>query len=187
VRFAPAAALAWTLVPSSVTSPSRTRPAAAQLQRGHQQPGQGVFVADPEPGDGHVIRCGVAGKDPEGEVFVAAAFDLAGGADPGAVRIQQHRQQHPGLIGGPAVPIGPIRDQEPIKIQLVNHVEDEPGQVVGRHPVAQVGWEQKGLVAVASKEAISHGRSYATGVLCYLHYGSQQPLRNTLVRVNAER
>jgi hypothetical protein len=59
----------------------------AQLQRLDQQPGQGVFVADPEPGDGHVIGGAVAGQDPKGDVFLAAAFDLARGADPGAVAI----------------------------------------------------------------------------------------------------
>jgi hypothetical protein len=37
----------------------------AQLQRLDQQPGQGLFVADPEPSDGHMIRRAVAGQDPE--------------------------------------------------------------------------------------------------------------------------
>jgi hypothetical protein len=57
----------------------------APLQRLNQQAGQGLFVADPEPRDGHVIGRAVAGKDPEGEVFVAAPLDLAGGTGPGAV------------------------------------------------------------------------------------------------------
>jgi hypothetical protein len=39
-----------------------------------------LFVADPEPGDGHVIGCGVAAQDAEGNDLVTAAFDLAGGA-----------------------------------------------------------------------------------------------------------
>ena len=95
----------------------------AQLQRLDQQAGQGLFVADPEPGDGHVIGRAVAGQDAEGDVLVAAAFDLAGRADPGAVAIQQHSQQHPGLIGGPAMPIGPIGGQERAKVELVDHVQ----------------------------------------------------------------
>ena len=76
----------------------------ARNPEGHQQPGQGLFMADSEPGDGHVIGGAVAGRDPEGDVFVTAPLDLARGADPGAVGVQQHGQQHPRLVGGPAVP-----------------------------------------------------------------------------------
>jgi hypothetical protein len=54
----------------------------AQPQRLDQQPGQGLFVSDPEAGDGHMIRGRVGGQDSEGDVFVAAPLDLAGGADP---------------------------------------------------------------------------------------------------------
>ena len=38
---------------------------------------------------------------------------------------------------------------------------------MGWQPVAQVGWEQERLVAVAGKEVVGHGRSYATSLLCY--------------------
>jgi hypothetical protein len=67
----------------------------AQLQRLDQQPGQGLFVADPEASDGHVIGCLVAAEDAEGDVFVAAPLDLAGGADPGAVGITAGRPAAP--------------------------------------------------------------------------------------------
>jgi hypothetical protein len=39
-------------------------------------------------------------------------------------------------------------------------------------PVTQVGWEQECLVAVAGKEVVGHGRSYAISLLCCL---IQQP------------
>jgi hypothetical protein len=124
----------------------------AQPQRRHQQTGKRLFVADAEAGDGHMIGRAVAAKDAEGDVFVAAAFDLPRGADPGAVGIQQHRQQHPGLVGGVAVPVSPIRLEERLKIQLVDHVAHEPGQMVGRQPVAEIGWQQERLVAVAGTD-----------------------------------
>ena len=54
----------------------------AQLQRGHQEAGQGLLMADPEAGEGDVVGGAVTGQDPEGDVLVAAAFELAGGADP---------------------------------------------------------------------------------------------------------
>jgi hypothetical protein len=62
------------------------------------------------------------------------------------------------------------------KVELVDHIKHEPGQVVARQPVTQVRWEQKGLVAVTGTEVVSHGRSYAISLLCYPHYRpSQQP------------
>ena len=138
----------------------------AQLQRLNQQSSQGLFVADPEPGDGHVIRGGIAAQDAEGDVLMAAPFDLAGGADAGAIGIQQHGQQHPRRIGGPAMPIGPVGLEERAQVQLVDDVEHEPSQMVGREPLADIGWEQEGLVAVAGTEVVGHGRSYASSLLC---------------------
>jgi hypothetical protein len=96
---------------------------------------------------------------------MAAAFDLAGGADAGAVGVHQHAQQHLGVVGSPAVPVGPIGGQEWAQVQLVDHVEDEPGQMVGRQPVAHVRGQQKCLVTGAGKEVEGHSRSYAIALL----------------------
>jgi hypothetical protein len=46
---------------------------------------------------------------------------------------------------------------------------------VGWQPVAQVGWEQECLVAVAGKEVVGHGRSYTTSLLCCLFYQADWP------------
>jgi hypothetical protein len=124
----------------------------AQLQRLNQEAGQGLFVVDPEARDGHMIGRAVAAQDPEGEVLGAAPLDLAGGADPGAVGIQQHPQQHPRRIGGPTMPVSSIGLEERTQVELVDDVEDEPGQMVGWQPVAKVWWEQECLVAVTGKE-----------------------------------
>jgi hypothetical protein len=99
-----------------------------EFERGDQEPGQRVLVADPEPGDGHVIGIGVAGQDAEGDVFVAAAFDLAGGTDAGAVGVQQHAEQHLGVVGSRTVAIGPIGGEERVQVELIDHVQDEPEQ-----------------------------------------------------------
>jgi hypothetical protein len=59
--------------------------------------------------------------------------------------------------------------------------------IVGQ-PVADIGWEQEGLVAVAGTEVVGHGRSYATGLLCCLV--PSDPLSSRfgpkLVRVNEQ-
>jgi hypothetical protein len=59
-----------------------------------------------------------------------------------------------------AVPVVAVLAVEGLQVELVDQVEDEPGQVAFWQPVAQVGWEQEGLVAVAAQEVVGHGLSY---------------------------
>jgi hypothetical protein len=129
----------------------------AQLQRGHQEPRQRLLVAHVEARDGHMVGEVVAGQHPEGEVLAAAAFDLPGGAHPNRVGVQQHAQQRLGVVGGVAVPVGPVGLEERLKVELVDHVQHKPGQMIGWEPVAQVRWEQEGLIAVAAQEVVGHG------------------------------
>jgi hypothetical protein len=98
-----------------------------------------LFVPHAEPRDGHVVGELVAGQDPEGEVLVAVPLDLSGGAHPDRVGIQQDAEQGLGVVGGVAVPVSPIAAQEWVEVELVDHVEDEPGEVAVGQPVAQVG------------------------------------------------
>ncbi len=128
----------------------------AQLQGLDQEPGQGGLVADPEPGDGDMVGRLVAGKHAEGDVVVAAPFNLPGGAHPDAVAVQQHAQQGLGVVGGVAVPVGPIAAQERRQVELICHVAHEPGEVVLGQPVSKVGRQQERLLAVAAKEVVGH-------------------------------
>jgi hypothetical protein len=132
----------------------------AQLQGFDQEPGQGLLVADAEQGDGHVVGRLVAGQDAEGDVLSAAPLDLAGGAHPDGVGVQQHADQRLGVVGGVAVAVGAVGGKEPSQVELVDHVTDEPGEVAFGQPLAQVGREQEGLVTVTGKEVVGHGPSY---------------------------
>jgi hypothetical protein len=134
-------------------------------------------VADAEAGNGHVIRSLVAGKDPEGDVLVQAPFDLAGGTHPDRVGIQQHAQQQFGVVGRMAMPVGAVGPVEGLKVELVDHVEDEPGEVAFGEPVAQVGRQEEGLVAVAAQEVVGYGVSY--------RFASFVPNANCFLNVNA--
>jgi hypothetical protein len=51
------------------------------------------------------------------------------------------------------VPVGTVRPVERVQVELVDHVEDEPGQVAFRQPVTQVPGQQEGLVAVATQKS----------------------------------
>ena len=55
-----------------------------------------------------------------------------------------------------AVPVVAVGSVEGCQVDLVDHVEDEPGQVAVGEPVAQVWREQEGLVAVAAQEVVGH-------------------------------
>jgi hypothetical protein len=59
-----------------------------------------------------------------------------------------------------AMPVSPIATQERRQVELVDDVQDEPGEVAFGEPLAQVGRQQEGLVAVAAKEVVGHGASY---------------------------
>jgi len=41
------------------------------------------------------------------------------------------------------MPVGPIGLEERTKVELVDHVRDEPGHMIGRQPVTHIGWEQE--------------------------------------------
>ena len=96
-------------------------------------------MADPEAGDGHVVGRLIGGQDAEGDVLVAAPLELPGGAHAKAVAVQQHAEQELGIVGGVAVPVVAVGSVEGGKVELVDHVEDEPGEVAGGQPIAQVG------------------------------------------------
>ena len=48
-----------------------------------------------------------------------------------------------------AVPVVAVGQVEGRQVELVDHVQDEPGEMVLGEPVAQVRGQQEGLVAVA--------------------------------------
>jgi hypothetical protein len=61
-------------------------------------------------------------------------------------------------VAVPVVTVGPV---ERIEVELVGDVEDEPGEVALGQPVAQVGGQQEGLVAVAAHKVVGHGLFYS--------------------------
>jgi hypothetical protein len=97
-----------------------------------------------------MVRGLVAREHTEGDVFDASSFDLPGGARADAVGVQQHAEQQLGVVGGMPVAVVAVRTVERGEVELVDDVEDEPVEVAFGEPVAQVGWEQKGLVALCA-------------------------------------
>ena len=75
---------------------------------------------------------------------LAAAFELAGGPHAHAVAMEEHAQQQLGVVGGMAVPVVAVGSVEGLKVELVDDVEDEPGEMAGGEPIAQVRGSRNG-------------------------------------------
>jgi hypothetical protein len=88
--------------------PTWTIPAAAHSFSEATRNPASALVAGAEAGDGHVVGHLVGGQDPEGDVLLAAAFDLPGGTHAQAVAVEQHAQQGLGAVSRMAVPVGPV-------------------------------------------------------------------------------
>jgi hypothetical protein len=98
----------------------------------------------------------VGGQHPEGDVLGAAPFELPGGAHADAVGVQQHTKQEFRIVGGTPVPVGPVGLVERVEVELVDHVQDEAGEVAFGQPVAQVWRQEKRLVRVTTHEVVGH-------------------------------
>jgi hypothetical protein len=140
--------------------PTRTMPAAAHSRSDATRKPARACVADAEPCDGHVVVQLVGGQHAEGDVLGAVPFELSGGAHAQAVAVQQHAEQELWVVGGVPMPVIAVCSVERGKVELVDHVEDEPGEVALGQPVAQVRREQEGLVAIVAQEVVGHGLLY---------------------------
>jgi len=112
-----------------------------------------------------MVRGLVGGQDSKGNVFDASSFELAGGAHAQAVAVQQHAQQELGVIGGVPVTVVAVGQVKGCQVELVDHVEDEPGEMILGEPVAQVRGQQEGLVALCAQEVAGHGLFYPLAAL----------------------
>jgi hypothetical protein len=70
-----------------------------------------------------------------------------------------------------AVPVIAMLAIEGLKVELVDDVEDEPGQVAFGQPVAQVGRQEEGLVAVTAPESCRPWR-----ILYFYQFAQMRPL-----------
>jgi hypothetical protein len=168
VRLALSAAL-----PASLGPGRRCRPGhpggGAQLQRLDEEAGQGLLVAGAEAGDGHVVGGLVGGKDPEGDVLGAAAFDLPGGAHAQAVAVEEHAQQGLGVVGGVAVPVGPVGTKEGLEVDLVGDVEDDQARWPSGSQSRRSGGSRKGWSRSPRKKLYGIAHSTCLRLSCQIY------------------
>jgi hypothetical protein len=56
-----------------------------------------------------------------------------------------------------AVPVSTIGSKGRLQVELVDDVEDEPGQMVAGQPVTQVRGSRRGWSRLPRKEVVGHG------------------------------
>jgi hypothetical protein len=75
-----------------------------------------------------------------------------------AVGVEQHRDQHRRVIRRPAMPIGPIPGTKPRQIQLIDHVDHEPHQMIRRQPIPHIRRQQEHLPTTRGDEVEPHNQ-----------------------------
>jgi len=113
-------------------------------------------VGGAEPGDGGVVGLLVGRDHPERHVLDQPALDPAAGSLTGAVGVDQHRQHHRRVVRRAPATIGAIPRQEARQVELGNHVQHEPRQMVLRKPVRNRRRHQHQLLALDRHEVVAH-------------------------------
>ena len=119
-----------------------------QTQHLGEQLGDRRLVTAAKPSQRRMIRTLIPGQHPECHVLDQASLDPATRTLTHAIRVDQHPQHHRRVIArtAPAV-VAQIRI-EPREIQLTDHVEHEPGQMIRRQPLRHRGRHQEHLVPI---------------------------------------
>ncbi len=114
----------------------------------------------PEPGDRRMIRHQPSARQPERGIHPAPRLDRPGRQHPAAIRIRQQRQQHHRVIRPPApgALARPARQprRQLRRSQLLYRVDDQPDNMILRHPVIHIRGQKGRLIPVHRKVPTRH-------------------------------
>ena len=139
------------------------------------------LVARPEARDGRVVGRGVGADDAVRDVPPAARLDAPRRALAGGVGVQQEGHHERRVIGRGAPAVEPVAGAQVGEVELVHGVDDHPGEVVRRQPVAQRGRHQVLLVPFHRVEVLAH-RSLRAPLVRYGNRSQQGRPRGRFVR-----
>ena len=97
----------------------------------------------------------VGANHPVGDIHLTAPFDLAARTLPGAVGVNQQRQQHLRVIRPTPRPLTPVASMQRRHVQLRHDINHEPGQMPLRQPIAHIRRQQKLLITIAARAVTS--------------------------------
>ena len=148
-------ALALRCVPSRLTQPSLSSFAfAGQLEHIHTRTGHRLQVVAAEGAERVVIGMVVGAEVTHGHVAVGGPLDAPAPEEAVGVAVDEQREHQVGreLLVAAALVI----DREGRERQPLDGLDDEMDQIILGHPLAQVGRQQHGRVAVDVFEACGH-------------------------------
>ena len=121
-----------------------------------EQVGERRLVLGAEASDRGMVGPLVRRDDPVGDVALAQAFDPSARALPGRIGVQEQRHHQRRVVGGCAPAVITVARVDRGEVDLLDHVENEPRQVVRRQPVPQRRWHQVLLIALDGPEVLAH-------------------------------
>src|SRR4029453_2225253 len=96
------------------------------------------------------------GDHREADALLAAALDPPRRALADRVGVEAERHHHLRVMGGAAPAVVAIGAIEALEVELLDRVQDEPGEMMGGEPLAQVRRHQELLVTLAREEVWAH-------------------------------
>jgi hypothetical protein len=101
----------------------------------------------------------VGADHPVCHVDPAALLDPSARTLAGGVGVQQEGRHERGIERRRAPAVGPVVGPDRVEVKLVDDIEDEPGEVVARQPVADRDRHQVLLITLDRPEVVAHALS----------------------------
>jgi hypothetical protein len=115
----------------------------------------------PEPGDLRVIRRIERTHDPKRRIRVTGPLDRPRRPHSLAVAVDQQRQHHLRIERPPTGTAQRIPSRQPGQIKLIDDIDHQPHQMIGRQPLGKINREQELLTPINPTEPLRHPPSIA--------------------------
>jgi hypothetical protein len=128
----------------------------AQPQHLREQARHRVLVGLDEPGDRGMVRHQQPTDHLEPGITGAGPLDRPRRLDPDRMRVDRQGQHHRRVVRRATLPIDPIPGVEPGQVQLVDHVQHMPDQIVLRQPLPKINRQQHRLIPLRHTKIPNH-------------------------------
>jgi hypothetical protein len=120
----------------------------AHQQHLAEQAGQRRLMLTPEPGNGRVIRTMLRTNNPKRHVRHTQPLDLPARPLTQRIGVDQQSQHHRRVIPGPPGTTKTPPRMKLAQIQLADHIQHKPHQMIRRQPIPQIRRQQKRLIPI---------------------------------------
>jgi len=122
-----------------------------------EQTGQGREMALAKRGDGVVVGVLITGQHPVGDLFVGGSLQPAGRGLALGISVDEELHEHGRVISRAAAKlVFLVGAHDGRKIQGVDHVGDEEGQVIRGEPLLEAGGKKILLIEIVGQEVPGH-------------------------------